>query len=296
MLLQRLAKTPSSFYPRLHHTLKDYLRAQSVTDHFNRDDILSRLTPIAKDISINVISKDGACGACNHNFYHMDNLSLGVFRDFMKYKLHQPDVQARGFMITLRTIPRSKIEGDIDNQLSVVEKLTKIAPNRRHVQCVVDEPNVKTCTNTENYEWCQKNKDKTFVVTDFTGTYEFMVRTFDKITKRTPAIRLKYIYDGLDDLLCIYLSLLLPNLPRILSQDLFRDHVKLAYGFEAERSNPGFGLALEQVLSNVRCTHDPDSSRNRFYQPSSCLTRHHIIVDGFSYCVSIDDKFLGSNL
>ena len=270
--------------PEHRQSLRQFVESQSSCAHYERREIVSSLTPHSHSIKTDVLRADGTCSACNTNFFHMDTISPATFRQFIEFQLDRPEHMARGFGF-LRTIPLDQIRVLLRKHLLVIEKLTRTIPQHQEIVAVVDQVNINIKGVREDLEWCHRNRHRIVEVTEFFAPHLFRIRAYDAASKKTYAVKCKYFFKGLDDLYCLYLSLLLPTFPRVVSYDTFSNYIARAREFEAATGAKDFTVSFQKMLSNVVSPGVPRDSHDGFYFPSSCYASHHVVEKGQSYCI-----------
>ena len=279
---QRNKSTQSSPSSR---SLLNYLKLQSKCHFTKRDSLLDTLLPLAQSVHHDVIAHDGTCSSCKRNFYNMSCISPETFRQFVQFELDRPEHVAQGYGY-LKTLPRDQIKTQLRKHLLVLEKLVRTIPQSQDIIAVIDQPNINISEPRGGQEWCTQNRDKTIEVTEFYAPHMFRVRAYDGASKKTYAVKCRYFFKELDDLYCLYLSLLLPHMPVVYSMDKFSNYIVRANEFEMASGEKGFGENLRKIISNVQSSHIPSGNRHGFYFPSSCFTVHHVIEGGKSFCIT----------
>jgi hypothetical protein len=215
----------------------------------------------------------------------MGSITPQTFRQFIEFQLDRPEHLERGYAF-LKTVPRDQIRVLLKKHLSVLEKLVRTMPHSREIVSVIDRVNIRIMDNAGDVEWCANNKGRIVEVTEFTAAHVFRVQAYDARSRKTYGVKCKYFFKGIDDLYCLYLSVLLPHMPRVFSHDTFRNYITRANEFETATGERDFGANFEKILSNVSSVRIPWKDRNGFYFPSPCYRTHHVIENGTSYCIT----------
>ena len=244
--------------------------------------LLSHLSKSAV-VSPKVLTSDGNCSSCNKNFYHMDYMTPALLKEFIGTIANKEPSRFSGLL----TLSKTKINLHVEKELMAVDRFMSTIPNRHNIEFIVDQANLLKGTNSlAAASWIRNNRDRLIEVTQFEGPYQMLIRTYDSNINKTFRIKMQCYFHCYDDLLCIYMALLMPNLPLIVSLDRFRDHKKEAYQFEEECGHPGFGFDFEMLIDNLRAREQlPKRARSKFYLVSHCATKHHVLENGVTYCV-----------
>ena len=215
----------------------------------------------------------------------MGCISPETFRQFVEFQLDRPEHVAQGYGY-LKTLPRDQIRTQLRKHLLVLEKLVRTIPQSPDIIAVVDQANIINSEPRSGQEWCTQNRDKIIEVTEFYVPHMFRVRAYDGASKKTYAVKCRYFFKELDDLYCLYLSLLLPHMPMVYSMDKFSNSIARANEFEVTSGEKGFGENFKKIISNVQSSRIPSGNRHGFYFPSSSFTVHHVIEGGKSFCIT----------
>ena len=263
-------------------SLLNYLKLQSKCHFTERDSLdLDALLTRAKSVHYDVIAQDGTCSSCKRNFYNMGCISPETFRQFVEFQLDRPEHVGYG---TFKTISRDQIRKLLREDMLELEKLVTTIPHSRDIIAVVDQANINRNATSEGRKWCTQNRDKTVEVGRVNSRHTFSVLAYGAFEK-TYSVNCRYFFKELDDLYCLYLSLLLPHMPVVYSMDKFSNFIAHANEFVLASGEKGFSGNFEKILSNVQSSSIPSGDREGFYFPSSSFTTHHFIKGGRSSCI-----------
>ena len=212
----------------------------------------------------------------------MDCISPETFRQFVEFQLDRPEHVGHG---TFKTMPSDQIRKLLREDMLELEKLVTTIPHSRDIIAVIDQANIYRAKATcKGRKWCTQNRDKIVEVGLVNSPHTFSVLAYGAFEK-TYSVNCRYFFKELDDLYCLYLSLLLPHMPVVYSMDKFSNFIADANEFELASGEKGFSGNFEKILSNVQSSSIPSGDRKGFYFPSSSFIIHHLVKGGRSLCI-----------
>ena len=270
---------------------KESLHSLSKVNFRERNNVFEHLQKDCFSIEKDVILSNNICKSCQKNFFSMDLIGSNLMQRFIEFQFNRPEFFA--YFSKLKTLSNQRIHEFMIKELHVIERFSKTIPNAQEISYIVDEANVTKKVSPSHYDsyvnWSHQNSNKTINITAFHASFQFKTQTNDQSSNKLYTIKNRCYFPGYDDLVCIYLSILFPQLPLIYSFDRFRDHIKQAYLFEKVSGQTHFGISFERILANVcyprHTFHQPELNRNGFYLPSLSFSTHHCIHNGESFCI-----------
>ena len=252
----------------------------------------SKLVPTLQSTRLScdkdVILENGDCRKCQTNFYSNGCLNKSNFRQFVSFLFKGKQNSVTSFKQIIKTLDANLAEKIMNKELDAIEKLVRMLPQPNDILFIVDGSSIYYDRSIDNPKHRHTERPRaplplnTIEVTEYLAPFKFQVRA--KLNaKRTMVLSCGEHFPGYDDIVCLFISVLLPQMPLVHSRDGFEDHMGAAVEFSKVSEHKDFGAAFKIFISNSTCR-TIYKSRDGFYCSSLDSTRYHVIEGGESYC------------
>ena len=258
------------------------------------------------------------CQRCSANFYNFSNIEKRSLQDFILYRFNTA-IKTKNSLLRFETIGLKYQERCL-SELNAVDDFLHQVLKESEIHSIIDLTNLihfKSCF-VEDSILCLDLRAvaaKTVHLGNLTSNDVLLSRLlkeaefnckFPKIlllhkcskTSKFHILICKHFFNGYDDLLCIYMSLMLHGYPRIITKDSFRDHLHAANEFsQSFIQYQSFGKEFRLLAENTRrCDIESNQGKHIFSQVNTETNVHHYVTQNcIYYCTKVNDSDLSAN-